>query len=102
MVDSLLLRCFFFQLLVCEAVSAVESVDISGAGRSFRLPRSNNGTGSVYHLTLRLWAVPVRAAKLSNQREMYDRRPLKLESYLIFSPAYVWPYSAKDGSEIRL
>ena len=54
------------------AVSAVEGIDASRGGGSFRLPRSNYGTSRVYHATLRLWAVPVLATKLSNQGEIYD------------------------------
>ena len=69
---------------MCVAVSTVEGVDVSGSGESFRFPRSNHGTSSVYHPILRLWAVPVLAAKLSNQGEMYGLAPLQLESYPIF------------------
>ena len=47
-------------------VSAVEKVDVSRGGGSFRLPRSNNDTGSVYHPTCCLRAVPIFAAKLSD------------------------------------
>ena len=67
----MLLRRFLEQNLVCVAVSAVEGVDVNGGVRSFRLPRSNYGTSSVYHPTLCLWAAPVLAAKFSNQGEMY-------------------------------
>ena len=66
------------------AVNAVEDGDVSGGGGSFRLPRSNYGTSSVYHPTLRLWAVPVLVAKFSNQGEMYGLPLLQLQSYLIF------------------
>ena len=61
---------------MCMAVSAVEGVDVSGAGGSFRLPKRNYGIISVYHPSLRLWAVPVLAAKFSNQGEMYGLLPL--------------------------
>ena len=74
-VDSLLLRRFLEQHLVCVAVSAVEGVGVSGGGGSFRLPRSNYGTISVYNPSLRLWMVLVLAAKLSNQGEMYGLPP---------------------------
>ena len=84
MIDSLLLRRFLEQHLVCVAVSAVEGVEVNEGGGSFRLPRSNYDTSSVYHSTLRLWAVPLLAAKLSNQGQMYGLPPLQLESYLIF------------------
>ena len=69
---------------MCVAVSAVESIDVSGGGGSFRLPRSNYVSCSVYRPTLWLWAVPILAAKLFNQREIYDLSPLRLESYPIF------------------
>ena len=69
---------------MCVAVSAVEGVDITGVGRSFRLPRRNCGTSSVYHPTLCLWAIPVLVAKLSNQGEMYGLPPFQFESYPIF------------------
>ena len=65
---------------MCVAVSAVEGADVSGGGGSFRLPRSNYDTSSIYHPTLRLLAVPVLAAKLSNQGEMYGLPPLQLEA----------------------
>ena len=71
-VNSLLLRRFLEQHLVCVAVSAVEGVAVSKGGGSFRLSRSNYGTNSAYHPTLRLWAVPILAAKLSNRGEMHD------------------------------
>ena len=77
-----LLRRFLEQDLVGVAVSAVESVDVSGVGGSFRLLRRNYGTSSVP--TLHLWAVPVLAAKLSKQGEMYGLPLLQLENYPIF------------------
>ena len=80
----MLLRRILEQHFVCVAVSAVEGVDITGVGRSFRLPRSNYATSSVYHSMLRLWAIPVLVAKLSNQGEMYGLPPLQVESYSIF------------------
>ena len=83
-VDSFLLRRFLEQHLVCVAVSAVEGVGVSEGGRSFRLPRSNYGTSSVYYPTLRLWAAPVLASKLFNEGEMYGLPSLQLESYPIF------------------
>ena len=83
-VGSFLLRRFLKQHLVCVAVSAVEGVHVSGGGGSFRLPRSSCSTNSFYHPTLCLWAVPVLAAKLSNQGETHGLRPLQLESYPIF------------------
>ena len=57
------------------AVSAVEKVDVSWDGWSFRLPRRNNGTGSVYHPTCRLRVVPILAAKLSDQGELHRPSP---------------------------
>ena len=83
-VDSLLLRRFLEQPLVCVAVSTVEGVDVSGGGGSFRLPRRNYGTSNVYHPIFRLWTVPILTKKLSNQREMYGFCHLPLESYIIF------------------
>ena len=84
-VDSLLLRRFLEQHhLVCVAVSAVEGVDVSGGGGSFRLPRSNYGKSSVYQPTLRLRAVPVLVAKLSNKGEMYGLPSLQLKNCPIF------------------
>ena len=83
-VDSLLLSRFLEQHLVCVTVRAVESVDVSEGGGSFRLPRSNYGSSSVYHPTLHLWEVSVLTAKLSNQGEMYCLLPLQLGSYPIF------------------
>ena len=88
-VDFLLLCRFLKQHLVCVAVSAVQGVGVSGGGGSFCSPRSKYGTSSVYHPTLRLWVVPVLAAKLSNQIEMYGISPLQLESYTIFV-AYIY------------
>ena len=82
--DSLLLPCFLEQRLVYVAASEVEGVDASGGGGSFRLPRGSYGTSSVYHPFLCLWAVPVLAAKFSNQGEMYGLSLLQLESYAIF------------------
>ena len=64
--DSLLLRRLLEQCLVGVAVSAVEKVDASLGGGSFRLPRSNNGASSVYHPTCHLRAVLILAAKLSD------------------------------------
>ena len=64
--DSLLLRRLLEQCLVGVVVNAVEKVDVRRGGWSFRLPRSNNGTSSVYHPTCRLRAVPILAAKLSD------------------------------------
>ena len=64
--DSLLHRRLFVQCLVGMAVSAVEKVDVSRGGGTFRLPRSNNGTSSVYHPTCYLRAVPTLAVKLSD------------------------------------
>ena len=64
--SSLLLPRLLEQGLVGVAVSAVEKVDVSRGGGSFRLPRSNNGTSSVYHPTYCLRAVPILAAKLSD------------------------------------
>ena len=101
-VDSLLLHCFLKQHLVCVAVRAVEGVNVSGGGGSFRLPRSNYGPSIVYHPNLRLWAAPVLAAKLSNQGKMYVLPPFSLRVASYFSPANVWPLSAKDASEMRL
>ena len=69
---------------MCVAVSAVEVIDVSGGDGSFRLPRINYGTSSVYYLTLCLWVVPVLVAKLSNEGEIYDLPPLQLKSYPIF------------------
>ena len=69
---------------MCVAGSAVEGVDVSGGGESFRFPRSNYGIGIIFHPTFRLWAVTVPAAKLSNQGEMYGLPPLKLDNYPIF------------------
>ena len=71
---------------MCVTVSAVEGVDVSGDGGSFRFLRRNIGTSSVYLTTLRLWAAPVLAAKISNQQEIYGPPPppLRLESYPIF------------------
>ena len=66
---------------MCVAVSAVEGVYVSRGGGSVNLPKSNYGTSSVYHFTLRLLAVSVLAAKLSNQGEIYGLPPLSLESY---------------------
>ena len=66
------------------ALLAVEGVDISECGESFGLRRSNHGTSSIYYYTFRLWAVPVLAAKLSNQGEMYGLRPLQHESFALF------------------
>ena len=57
------------------------SVGVVGA---FPLPMRNYGTSSVYHSSLRLWVVPVLAAKLSDQGEMYGLTPLKVESYPTF------------------
>ena len=83
-VDPLLLRRFLEPHLVCVATIAVGEVNVSGGGGSFRLPWSNCGTSSVYHATLRLCAVPVLAAKLSNQEEMCGFSPFQLKSYPIF------------------
>ena len=66
------------------AVSAVEGVDVSGGGGSFRLPRSNHGTSSVYHPILCLWAVPILRAKLSNQGKICGLPPFQLEGCPIF------------------
>ena len=88
-VDVLLLYRFLQQHLVCVAVSAVEVVDVSGGGESFRLPRRNYGTGSVYHSALRLWAVLVLAAKLSNEGEMYGLSLLQLRVTPSLSPTYM-------------
>ena len=74
--DSSLLRRLLEQCLVGEAVSAVEKVDARRGGWSFHLPRSNNGTSSVYHPTCHLRTVPVLAAKLSDEGELH--RPLPL------------------------
>ena len=101
-VDSLLLRRFLEQLIVWVAVSAMEGVDVGGGGRNFCLPKSHYGTNSVYYPTLRLWVVPVRAAKLAKQGEMYRLPFLRLKMYPLFWPRYVWPLSVKDGSEMRL
>ena len=83
-VNSLLVCRFLEQHLVCVVASAMGGVDVSRGGGSFRSPRSNYGTSSVYHPTLRLWAVPVLTAKLSDQGEIYGQPPLQLESYPIF------------------
>ena len=101
-VDFLLLRRFLEQHLVCVAVSAVEGVDVSRGGESFRLPRSNYGTSSVYHPTVCLRAVPVLAAELSNQGEMYALPPLHLERYPIFVACIHRAFECQDGSEMRL
>ena len=98
-VDSLLLRRFLEQYLVCVAVSAAEGVDVSGGGGSFRLPRSNYSTSSVDHPTLRGTRT---GGKTFQSGGRYGLPPLQLESYPILSPAYVWSLSAKDGSEMRL
>ena len=86
---TLLLRRFLEQDLVCVAVSAMEGVDVSGGGEILRLPRSKYGTSSVYHPTLRLWAIHVLAAKLSNQEEIYDRSPFILRVTPSLSSVYV-------------
>ena len=99
-VESLFLYRFLEQHFVCVAGSALEGVEVNGGGGSFRLPRSNYGTSSVYHPTLRLWAVPVLAAKLSDQGEMYDIPPLQLESDSIFvvyiCVAFEWQKRKRD------
>ena len=66
------------------AERAVESVDISGGGGSFRFPRRDCGTSSVYHATCHLRAVPVLAAKLTDQGGKYGFSPFELKSYSIF------------------
>ena len=71
-VDSLLLPRCLEQHLVCVAVSAVEGIDVNGGVGSFRLPKSNDGTSSVYYSTLRLWVIPVVAAKFFNQGNLYS------------------------------
>ena len=101
-VDSLLPHFFLEQHLVCVAVSAMEGVLVSGGGGSFRLSRRNYNINSVYHPTLRLWAVLVLAAKLPNQGEMYGLPPFSLRVSPSSSPAYMWPLSAKYESEMRL
>ena len=63
---------------------AVQNVDVDRGGGSFRFPRRDCGTSSVYHATYRLWAVPVLALKLTDQGEKYDFSPVKLESDTIF------------------
>ena len=72
---------------MCVTVSVVEGVDVSGGGGSFRLPGNNYATSSVYYLILRLWAVPVLAAKLSNQGGMFVRSPFYLRVTPSLSPA---------------
>ena len=66
------------------AERAVENVDISGGGGSFRFPPRDCGTSSVYHATCRLRAVPVQAAKLTDQGEKYGFSPFETKSYSIF------------------
>ena len=66
------------------AERAVESVDISGGGGSFRFSRRDCGTSSVYHATCHLRAVPVLAAKLTDQGGKYGFSPFELKSYSIF------------------
>jgi hypothetical protein len=73
--DSLLRRRFLEQSLVGVAERAVEDVDVSGGVGSFRIPRRDYGTSSVYHVICRLRAVPVLAAKLTNQGEKYGFSP---------------------------
>ena len=72
-VDSLLL--LLEQYLVGVAERAVRNVDIGGGGGGFRFPRRGDGTSSVYHVICRLRAVPVLAAKLTNQGEKYGFSP---------------------------
>ena len=62
----------------------MENIDISGGGGSFRFPRRDCGTSSVNHATCRLRAVPVLAAKLTDQGGKYGFPPFELESYSIF------------------
>ena len=100
-VDSLLLHRYLEQHLVCVAVSSVEGVDVSGGGGSIYLPRSNYGTSSGYHPTLRLRVVPVLTAKLSNQGEFYSLPSFSLRVTPSLLPACVWALSGKDGSEMR-
>ena len=102
-VDSLLLRRFREQHLVCVAVKVQWKVLMSvGVVGAFACPEAITAQAVSYRPTLRLWAVPVLAAKLSNQGEMYGLSPFSFRITQSFSPAYVRPLSAKDGSEMRL
>ena len=83
------------------AVSAVEKVNVSRGGGSFRLPRSNNGTRSVYHPTCCLRAVPILAAKFSDQGNCTIPPPFSL-GVTPLSTADEWPSCAKEVSETRL
>ena len=66
------------------AERAVENVDISEGGASFRFPRRDCGTSSVNHATCRLRAVPVLAAKFTDEGKKYGFSPFELKSYSIF------------------
>ena len=71
------------------AERAVENVDISGGGGSFRLPRRDCGKSSVYHATCRFRAEPVLTAKLTDQGEKYGFSPLSLRVTPSLSPVHV-------------
>ena len=87
---------------MCGAVSTVEGVDVNESGGSFRLPKSNYEKSIVYHPTLRLWAVPVLAAKLSSRGKYTVFPPFSLGVTSYLSPANVWLLSSKDEIEMRL
>ena len=65
---------------MCMAVSAVEGVDISGGGGSFRLPRRKYGTS--FLIRQKCTAFPLFSLRVTRT----------------LSPAYVWPLIAKNGS----
>ena len=84
------------------AERAVENVDISGGGGSFHFLRRDCSTSSVYHATCRLRAVPVLAAKLTDQGNKYGFSPFKLKRYSIFVTRICVTFSChgREGDEI--
>ena len=100
-VDSLLLRCLLEQHLVCVAVSAVEGVGVSGGGGSFRFPRSTaQAVSTTIPFASGRYPCWWQSFLISGKSRVFSSFSLRVTPYLL--PAYVWPLSAKHGSERRL
>ena len=83
-------------------VSAVEKVDVGRGGCSVRLPRSNNGTSSVYHPTCRLRAVPIWRQSFSIKGNYTVPPPFSLRVTSLSSTANGWPSCTNEVIETRL